>query len=269
MKQKVPLIDILSRKYPQKDRNGCYSTIMCGEVKVNGECVRDPKRLVSTDVNILISEPKLASRAGYKLFYALQNFHESIAGKVVLDAGSSAGGFTDCLLRFGVRHVHSVDIAKGILKHHLRQDARTTIYENTNIMHLTNNDFNPKPNFSVCDLSFRSLRGAARRLCELTSEKWLIALIKPQFEFNKNTITNKFNGLLSNLDDMMLVISALDCDLRKEGVQIEKYLPAHIKGRKGNQEIIGLISLRGVNRFDKQKDYIDLKNLRSQLRKIM
>ena len=269
MKQKTPLIDLLSQKFPQKDRNSCYSVIMCGEVIVNGECVRDPKRLVPTDVNILISEPKLASRAGYKLFYGLKNFQESIVGKVVLDAGTSVGGFTDCLLRFGVSHVHCVDIAKGILKHHLRQDSRTTIFEKTNIMHLTSHDLNPEPNFSVCDLSFRSLRGAARRLCELTSEKWLIALIKPQFELKKNITSNKFKGLLLNLDDIMSVISELDLDLRKEGVQIEKYLPAHIKGRKGNQEIIGLISLCGFNRFKKEENFIDLKNLKSKLTKIM
>ena len=41
------------------------------------------------------------SRGGYKLEKALEAFHLDLQDKVMIDIGSSTGGFTDCALQNG------------------------------------------------------------------------------------------------------------------------------------------------------------------------
>jgi hypothetical protein len=52
-------------------------------------------------------------RAGYKLEAALEQFACDVEGKVALDAGLSTGGFSDCLLQNGVKHIYGVDVGYG------------------------------------------------------------------------------------------------------------------------------------------------------------
>ncbi len=52
-------------------------------------------------------------RAGYKLEAALEQFAFDVEGKVALDAGLSTGGFSDCLLQNGVKHIYGVDVGYG------------------------------------------------------------------------------------------------------------------------------------------------------------
>lgn len=44
---------------------------------------------------------------------ALQQFAHDVTGKVVLDAGLSTGGFTDCLLQNGASKIYGVDVGYG------------------------------------------------------------------------------------------------------------------------------------------------------------
>lgn len=44
---------------------------------------------------------------------ALQQFAHDVTGKVVLDAGLSTGGFTDCLLQNGASRIYGVDVGYG------------------------------------------------------------------------------------------------------------------------------------------------------------
>jgi 23S rRNA (cytidine1920-2'-O)/16S rRNA (cytidine1409-2'-O)-methyltransferase len=61
-----------------------------------------PKNAV---VRINAEQPKFVCRAGFKLEKALDHFGIDVAGLSALDAGLSTGGFTDCLLQHGARHV--------------------------------------------------------------------------------------------------------------------------------------------------------------------
>ena len=219
---------------------------MCGEVRVDGERVRDPRRIVTGASAIAVQhETALASRAGYKLLHALERFAVPVADKVVLDAGAATGGFTDCLLRRGVRHVHCVDVAYGALAYRLRNDSRTTVHERTNVMHLRPGRLRPDPDGAVCDLSFRSLRGAAARILTLTREGWLVALIKPQFEWRTAGLgapTERFDGLVRGADAIVAVVNALQAGLAAEGLTIRRCTPAPVSGRRGNREVLGLLT---------------------------
>ena len=163
-------------------------------------------------------------------------------------AGSATGGFTDCLLRRGARHVHCVDVAYGALAYRLRGDSRTSVHERTNVMHLHPGSLRPRPDGAVCDLSFRSLRGAAARLLELTREGWLLALVKPQFEWRAEMGrahgegTRRFDGLVRGADAVVAVMRALHADLAVEGVEIRRCTPAPLPGRRGNREVLALLT---------------------------
>ena len=243
------LLARLCERYPEPGRDHWYAAVLCGEVRVDGERVRDPRRMVSDAAAVALQpEPPLASRAGYKLLHALERLRVPVAGKVVLDAGSATGGFTDCLLRRGARHVHCVDVAYGALAYRLRSDSRTSVHERTNVMHLHSGSLRPQPAGAVCDLSFRSLRGAAARLLDLTVEGWLLALVKPQFEWRAATGgargvgTRRFDGLVRGADAIVAVLRALQADLAGEGVEIRRCTPAPLPGRRGNREVLALLS---------------------------
>ena len=79
---------------------------------------------------------QFVSRGGLKLQHALSEFKRDISDTVVLDVGSSTGGFVDCLLQAGSTKVYSVDTAYGELAWKLRNDPRVVVMERTNILHL-------------------------------------------------------------------------------------------------------------------------------------
>lgn len=56
-------------------------------------------------VRVKAEEPKYVCRAGFKLEKALDHFGIDVTGLTALDSGLSTGGFTDCLLQRGARHV--------------------------------------------------------------------------------------------------------------------------------------------------------------------
>ncbi len=76
------------------------------------------------------------SRGGEKLQAAIENWKLKIENLVVLDVGSSTGGFVDCLLKNGVSKVYAVDTAYGELAWKLRNDPKVVVMERTNILHL-------------------------------------------------------------------------------------------------------------------------------------
>lgn len=243
------LLARLCESHPEPGRDHWYAAVLCGEVRVDGERVRDPRRMVTAASAVAVRpEPPLASRAGYKLLHALERLRVPVAGKVVLDAGCATGGFTDCLLRRGARHVHCVDVAYGALAYRLRNDSRTSVHERTNVMHLHPGSLRPRPDGAVCDLSFRSLRGAAARLLDLTREGWLLALVKPQFEWRAaagrapGERAPRFDGLVRGADAIVAVFRALQADLAAEGVGIRRCTPAPLPGRRGNREVLALLT---------------------------
>ena len=110
---KKPLLRLLSDLYPETSRQELYARVLCGEVLVNGERLKDPKQPVSADAAVAFSRRRYVSRGGAKLDYALRHLDFPVEGKVVLDAGSSTGGFTDCLLQHGAARVFAVDVGYG------------------------------------------------------------------------------------------------------------------------------------------------------------
>ncbi|MBI2018206.1 TlyA family rRNA (cytidine-2'-O)-methyltransferase [Candidatus Daviesbacteria bacterium] len=85
-----------------------------------------------------MASKQFVSRGGEKLQSALDQFKISVKDKVILDVGSSTGGFVDCLLQNEAKKVYALDTAYGELAWKLRNDQRVVVMERTNILHLEN-----------------------------------------------------------------------------------------------------------------------------------
>jgi 23S rRNA (cytidine1920-2'-O)/16S rRNA (cytidine1409-2'-O)-methyltransferase len=234
--KQLSLLDLLVSLYPETPRERLFSRVLCGEVVVDGSVLKDPKTAVSAEAEVAFSFKRFVSRGGFKLDPVLEAWDLPVAGKVFLDAGCSTGGFTDALLQRGAALVHAVDVGVGQLDWKLRVDPRVALREGTNIMDLEALD--PAPHGAVADLSFRSLRGAAARVLSLTSEGWLVALIKPQFEWVDPPAD--FQGVVPD-HRLEEILSRLEADLRLEGVVLKERQASAVRGRRGNQEFLGLL----------------------------
>jgi 23S rRNA (cytidine1920-2'-O)/16S rRNA (cytidine1409-2'-O)-methyltransferase len=145
----------------------------------------NPSALISAGepINVSGEGRRFVSRGGEKLDTALDRFGMDVAGARCLDAGSSTGGFTDCLLRRGAAHVIAVDVGYGQLAWKLREDPRVTVLERTNVRDLRPEDLPYAPRLITADLSFMSLELAIPSLGRVgEKEASMILLIKPQFE---------------------------------------------------------------------------------------
>jgi 23S rRNA (cytidine1920-2'-O)/16S rRNA (cytidine1409-2'-O)-methyltransferase len=180
------------------------------------------------------------SRGAEKIAGAIQRWRVPVSGRVWLDAGSSTGGFTDYLLQNGARFVHAVDVGYNQLDYRLRRDPRVGTHERTNIAGVGRADLTPAPDAAVADLSFRSLRGVARHIIELTNDRLAIALAKPQFEWRNPA--PEFDGVIESRDDCREVMLELIRGLAAEGVVVLRMAPSPIRGRRGNAEFFFMLT---------------------------
>ncbi len=234
------LITAARSAFPELTRDEAYAAIVCGEIYVNGERTRDPRTSVAPDAEVTRRVTRYVSRGGLKLEHALDTWDVDVAGKVMLDAGSSTGGFTDCLLQHGVAHVHSVDVGYNQIAFSLRTDPRVSVHERTNIMSVEN--LTPPPHGAVTDLSFRSVQGAAAHILSLTTEGWAILLIKPQFELRD--FSSDFDGVVRSNRILIEVLESVVERLWQEEVYASSILASPILGRKGNREYLFLVRSR-------------------------
>jgi 23S rRNA (cytidine1920-2'-O)/16S rRNA (cytidine1409-2'-O)-methyltransferase len=147
---------------------------------------------VDGQTSITLKETKDAyvSRGGFKLEGAIQSFPEiNIAGKIVLDAGASTGGFTDVLLKNGAAKVFAVDVGYGQLAWELQNDERVKIFDRVNIRNLTPEQLGERVDLVVADLSFISLKLVIPALISVSkSDTDYLLMVKPQFEVGKDKL---------------------------------------------------------------------------------
>ena len=112
----------------QKSRSSCHDLIKRGYITVNGK----PNTKPSTEVNDfdkieLISQQSFVSRGGEKLSGLLSELSIPLEGLKGLDVGASTGGFTDCLLQFGIGSMVCVDVGHGQLHESLLNQDRKSV----------------------------------------------------------------------------------------------------------------------------------------------
>ena len=235
---KKNLLHILKDRYPEIEDKKLYAHIMCGEVICNGGRIKNPKEKFDTDTDISIKGMKYVSRGGFKLESGLDNFSYNVTDMVVVDAGCSTGGFTDCLLQRGAKKVFAIDVGSNQLAWALVHHPDVVAMEKTNIMSVEK--LEPTPSFAVADLSFRSVLGPATKLFNLISGNEILVLVKPQFEWEDPD--EDFDGVIREGETIISICMNLITKLEEDKIYIKDVTLSKTKGRKGNQELLFLLT---------------------------
>jgi 23S rRNA (cytidine1920-2'-O)/16S rRNA (cytidine1409-2'-O)-methyltransferase len=182
----------LVRRGLARSRDHAADLIESRSVLVTGIPASKPATQVDAETSIKIQGERddFVSRGGHKLAGALDAFPEIIVdGKRALDAGASTGGFTDVLIKRGVGHVVAVDVGYGQMAWELRQDARVTVLDRTNVRHLTIEQIGDPVDLIVADLSFISLTLVLPALVSVSrSTADFLVMVKPQFEVGREKL---------------------------------------------------------------------------------
>jgi len=175
------LADELARTHPWLENP--KESVASGDVRVDGVVRTNPASLVRVGASIVVGAQR-ALRGERKLEAALDAFDVRVAGRVALDVGAAAGGFTRVLLRAGARRVYAVDAGHGQLLGSLRQDGRVVNLEATNLGDLDRGLVPDRLDVVTLDVSYLPLRAAVPQLerVAMSAHADAIALVKPQFE---------------------------------------------------------------------------------------
>jgi len=135
------------------------------------------------------SAPPAPLRGEAKLRAALQEFAVPVEGRICLDLGAAAGGFTRVLLESGATRVYAVDAGFGQLLGSLRQHPNVVNLEATNVARLDTRLVPDPIEVVTVDVSYLALAAAVAQLdrVELAAGADLVGLVKPMFELRLAT----------------------------------------------------------------------------------
>jgi 23S rRNA (cytidine1920-2'-O)/16S rRNA (cytidine1409-2'-O)-methyltransferase len=229
------------------NRPDAQRAIAAGVVLVGGAVADKPARQVAPDEPVTLLGPPqpFVSRGGQKLEAALTRFEVDPAGRRVLDAGASTGGFTDCLLQRGAAHVYAVDVGHGQLDQRLRNDDRVTVLERVNVRSLTPEMVRERdPAFEACslitaDLSFISLVTVVPALCGPLGcpDADLVLLVKPQFEAGR-VVVARGKGVVRDPEVWRSALEGVTSALVAAGTGIMGAMVSPLTGPAGNVEFL-------------------------------
>ena len=175
-----------------RSREHAAGLIADGLVRVGGQVAIKPATAVEPGAALLVDEApgeSYVSRGAHKLAGALEAFGYDPAGKRVLDAGASTGGFTDLLLRRGAAHVVAADVGYGQLAWSLQSDPRVTVVDRTNVRALEPAQVGEPVDLVVADLSFIPLGLVLPALVRCARpDADLLPMVKPQFEVGRERL---------------------------------------------------------------------------------
>lgn len=195
--------------------------------------------LVADDAPVDLADraQRYVSRGGEKLAAALARFQLDPSALDCLDAGASTGGFTDCLLHAGARHVVALDVGYGQLAWRLRTDDRVTVLERTNVRDLTIQALPYRPVFVVADLSFISLRSVLPVLSATAADEAEgVFLVKPQFEAGPDHVGR--GGVVRDPAVWAAVLDSVVDGSRDAGLEPRSVMASPLRGPAGNVEFL-------------------------------
>jgi 23S rRNA (cytidine1920-2'-O)/16S rRNA (cytidine1409-2'-O)-methyltransferase len=222
-------------------RSQAENYIKLGYVKVGNRLINRPDYLMPNNAKIELSiVDQYVSRGGYKLASIARSLPLSFKDMVVLDVGSSTGGFTDYALRQGARQVIAVDAGTNQLHPSLRVDSRVRLYEQTDIRDMKSLPL--EPNIVLIDVSFISLREILPHIEKFCgAQTTILALVKPQFETTINDL--KHEGVIKNSRIRRDILKNFEQWAHHSFVIVSK-ADSSIPGSKGNLERFYVLKCR-------------------------
>ncbi|MFK2824316.1 TlyA family RNA methyltransferase [Bacillus sp. B190/17] len=241
MKAKKERIDVLLvERGLIETREKAKRAVMAGLVYSKEERLEKPGEKIPADAPLQIKGNVLpyVSRGGLKLEKALKEFQLDVKGKMMLDIGSSTGGFTDCALQNGAKMSYALDVGYNQLAWKLRQDERVVVMERTNFRYVKPEDLTEgAPQFATIDVSFISLSLILPVLKTLlVPGSDVMALIKPQFEAGKEQVGKK--GIVRDPAIHKEVIEKIISLALELGYDVKNLSYSPITGGDGNIEFL-------------------------------
>jgi len=195
-------------------------------------------------------------RAELKLKGAVEAFSYDFRGKMVLDIGSSTGGFTELALRMGAERVIAIEKGTKQMKAPLRYEAKVELHEKVDFLRVINvadgveeqgrNEVElvqpvqvgidlSKVRTVVADVSFISLRKILAHAREIVPrEADYLVMLKPQFEAYPDQLVN---GVVKNERMRREIIKRFEQWLGWNGFRVVKKRDNEVRGKVGgNQE---------------------------------
>lgn len=236
-------------------RSQAESWIKLGKVTVDGRVVSKSGTFVADTADIeLTAAERYVSRAGLKLASVARVLGLDFTNAIVLDVGSSTGGFTDYALQHGARKVYAVDVGTDQLHPSLRKNPKVELHEKTDIRNVRlearglkleseirqmTHDPNLKtlasaPDIVVIDVSFISLRQILPHISSLvTQASSVVAMVKPQFEATRSQLGS--GGIVKNDSYRRDILKEFEVWAKAQWL-IRAKADSDVHGAGGNQE---------------------------------
>ena len=212
-------------------RSQAEQEIDFGNVAVNSKIIKKTSYLVGPEDKVrLIKKNPYVSRAGLKLASVAKKLNVDFKNKVVLDVGSSTGGFTDFALRHGAKKVIAVDVGTNQMHPKLRTNPKIDLHEQTDIRYFTTSE---KVDIVLIDVSFISLRAVLPFVKTIAPKADIIAMCKPQFEASSDQINS---GVVKNSAMRRQILNYFEQWLKANKLFIQSKADSDISGEKGNVE---------------------------------
>lgn len=229
--------------FPSREK--AQAAIMAGQVYLGEKKILKASEAVLPEDELTVRKPAVeyVSRGALKLEKALRVFEADVNDRVVLDIGASTGGFTDVCLRGGAKRVYAVDVGYGQLDWKLRNDPRVTVMERTNARYLKPEDFPERPEITVMDVSFISIRLILPVAAEIMGGDGVFyTLIKPQFEAGRDRVGKK--GVVRDPETHADVLRSIADFTETFGWRVVRMDYSPITGPEGNIEFLAEIRRR-------------------------
>jgi len=203
-----------------------------GQVTLNKKVVTKIDVLVNeSDVIKLADTDRYVGRAALKLDSVANVLGVNFYNKIVLDVGSSTGGFSDYALQHGAQKIVAVDVGTEQLHKSLRVHPKIELHEKTDIR-----DFQTDVRFDLIlvDVSFISFREILPSVVRLsTPQTMILAMIKPQFEARADNLKNQ--GIIKNDRMRRDILKDFESWTKSKLIIVGK-ADSNVLGTKGNRE---------------------------------
>ena len=179
---------------------------------------------------------KYVSRGGLKLEKAIEYWNIDLTDKIMIDIGSSTGGFSDVAIQNNVGKIYAIDVGSNQFDENLAKNPKINLYENTDFREIDNEIINDA-NFASIDVSFISVTKIISKFKELPNLREVVCLIKPQFECGMELAT-KFKGIIKDEIVRKQTIEKVVSAFKEIGYNNIGVIESPIKGGDGNTEYL-------------------------------
>lgn len=221
-----------------KTKSKAQQAIKSGIIYCNGKQITKCGYEVSELTNIEINGEVLqyVSRGGLKLEKALNEWNIKLENKIMIDIGSSTGGFSDCAIQNDIEKIYAVDVGTNQFDKDLAKNSKIKLFEKTDFRNM-NEKIIEDANFITIDVSFISVTKLIEKISRLTNVKEIVCLIKPQFECGKE-IADKFKGVIADKKVHKEVIDKVVKAFENIGFNCVGVTSSPIRGGDGNIEYL-------------------------------